>query len=59
MEPSRELRRMASKPSSLLMDKKIYCSLMGLASESTLMVGLGRLIQMEPVKILLDNNDDE
>jgi hypothetical protein len=40
------------------MVKKIYCSLMGLGSESTLMVGLGRLILMEPVKILLDNNDD-
>ena len=31
---------------------------MGLGSESTLMVGLGRLILMEPVKILLDNNDE-
>jgi hypothetical protein len=59
MELFNALRRTVLKLLNLQMVKKIYCSLMVLGSESTQMVGLGRLIQMEPVKILLDNNDDE
>jgi len=51
------LRKMGSKRLNSLMDKKIYCSQMGLALENILMGELGRLIRMGHAKIHTDKHE--
>lgn len=57
MELSRELKRMESKLLSMLVDKKIFCTLMVPESGNTLMEESKKLTLMEPLKPALNKID--
>jgi hypothetical protein len=57
MELFRESKKMASKPSNLRTDKRIFYSLMEQELESTLMAESERHMPMERLRILTDKLD--